>query len=266
MLYQPILSHKNSLRVILDNLGDFPIHKHYEIELLYCIKGSYKIIINNEPYLLNSGEFAFIPCLTAHETIKTNPDSLELLIEAGPLFLENYFDIISSIKPETAVFSKNQNNEIMFNLLDEIVEQKNLIIPNELIIKGNVSKFFGLFIERLSYYKEKEPLKDSVKIKNTKKILDLIHHNYTKPLTVETAAEITGYGKSNFCKIFKNATGQSFHQYLNNYRIERSQFYLKHTDLSVCEIAETVGFNDAKTFCRVFKKCTGLTPKNFSKI
>jgi two-component system response regulator YesN len=45
--------------------------------------------------------------------------------------------------------------------------------------------------------------------------------------------------------------------------VERSKFYLKNSDMAVFEIAETVGFNDSKSFCRVFKENTKQTPKEY---
>ena len=267
MLFQPILNHENSLAVVLENLGDFPLHKHYENEILYCSKGSYKVIINNEPYVLSEGTLAFVQSFIPHETKETEQNSLHLLIEAGPLFLGTFFDSVSSLSMKTPVFGLDDNGigRKIKPLLEEIVEEKKKLLPNELIIRGNVIKLFGLFFEEFSSaepYKEK---KDNIKIKNIEKILDLIYHRYSEKITVDLAAEITGYGKSNFCKIFKNTTGISFHQYLNKYRIERSEFFLKHTDMPVFEIAETVGFNDSKTFCRVFKEMTGCTPTEFQK-
>ncbi len=266
MLYQPILSHENSLTVGLADLGDFPTHKHYEIEVLYCAKGSCKVIINNEPYLLNVGDVAFIPCLVPHETVKTEENSCQLLIEAGPLFLGNHFDRLSSIEMESFVFTLTESEfgKKIKALLDEIIEEKSKFQPNDLIIRGNAAKSFGLVLNEISTEEKSAPKRDKHKINNIEKVLDLIHRNYSEKISVDLAADVAGYGKSNFCKIFKNTTGVTFHQYLNNYRIERSKFFLKHTDMSVSEVAEIVGFSESKTFCRVFKEIMGITPKSFS--
>ena len=267
MLFQPVLNHENSLVVILENMGDFTLHKHYENEILYCTKGSYKVIINNEPYTIKSGTLAFIPSFVPHETKETEKDSLHLLIEAGPLFLGDFFDSVSNLSLNTPILQLNENlfeNKIR-QLLEEIIEEKKNLLPNELIIRGNVTKFFGLFLNEFSTIESDKNKSDTTKIKNIEKVLDLIYHSYSEKITVDLAAEISGYGKSNFCKIFKNTMGISFHKYLNTYRIERSKFFLKHSDMSVFEIAETVGFNDSKTYCRVFKEITGITPKEFSK-
>ena len=54
--------------------------------------------------------------------------------------------------------------------------------------------FESLELEILCYCETKEEA--------LQKALELIHSRYAEPITVEQAADITGYGKSNFCKIF----------------------------------------------------------------
>ncbi len=263
MLFQPILDHENSLAVILDKLGDFTLHKHYENEILYCVKGSYKVIINNEPHILEQGSLAFIQSFVPHETVETDCENRHLLVEAGPLFLGASFDSVSSFPMKSPIFNLDENEfgKRIKPIINEIIEEKEKVTSNELIIRGNVARLFGVFLDEFSVDNLQ---KDVLKINNMEKVLDLIHHSYSETITVEAAAKIAGYGKSNFCKIFKKTTGISFHQYLNRYRIERAEFFLEHSDMSVSEIAEIVGFNDTKTFCRVFRELIGTTPKKFS--
>lgn len=266
MLYQPILNNRNSPIVTLGEIGNFTVHRHYEVELVYSVKGSYKIILNNEPYLLKEGMMIFIPGFMPHEAVATAENSLQLLIEAGPLFLGDYFDEISSIVLKNPVLDlkASEFGKKINIILSEIIEaKKEFTVSNNLIICGNVTKLFGYFAKEFSAESKDVNIKNANKFKNIEKVLDLIHYNFNENLTVEKAALISGYGKSNFCKIFKNITGISFHQYLNNYRIERSKFYLRNSDSAVFEIAEIVGFNDSKSFCRVFKEITDKTPMEY---
>ena len=69
--------------------------------------------------------------------------------------------------------------------------------------------------------------------------------------------------KSYFCNIFKSETGQTFINFLNNYRIEKSKDLLKDLDLSLLDIAHKVGFSNQSYYCTVFKKFTGLTPLKY---
>jgi len=67
------------------------------------------------------------------------------------------------------------------------------------------------------------------------------------------------------CKCFKETTGMTFLDYLNNYRIMRAEWALLHTRDPILQIAVRHGFNNLNTFNRVFKKCKGCTPSDFRK-
>lgn len=54
--------------------------------------------------------------------------------------------------------------------------------------------------------------------------------------------------------------------YLNSFRIEHAKAKLKDSNLSVNEIAYSVGFQDARYFSKLFKKYVGITPKDYRKI
>ncbi|WP_278769906.1 helix-turn-helix domain-containing protein [Eisenbergiella tayi] len=59
---------------------------------------------------------------------------------------------------------------------------------------------------------------------------------------------------------FKEFTGENFSSYLRKLRIEKSKKFLLNTDMSILEISQKVGFEDARRFAKVFKEETGLTP------
>lgn len=48
-------------------------------------------------------------------------------------------------------------------------------------------------------------------------------------------------------------------------KIGRAKYLLEATDLSLAEIADTLGFYDVPYFCKVFKRITGVTPRGFLK-
>ena len=54
-------------------------------------------------------------------------------------------------------------------------------------------------------------------------------------------------------------------QYLNEYRVEKACALLENTAYSVTDAALAVGFDDASYFARVFKKQTGVSPRNYRK-
>ena len=84
-------------------------------------------------------------------------------------------------------------------------------------------------------------------------------------LTVAELAQHTGIGLTLFRRLFRAATRQSPHHYLEEWRIERAAHALAHTDLPIHEIARAVGYEDPYHFSRVFRCLTSLSPLHYRK-
>ncbi|MFC4597224.1 helix-turn-helix transcriptional regulator [Cohnella hongkongensis] len=68
-----------------------------------------------------------------------------------------------------------------------------------------------------------------------------------------------------FCALFKNETGEGFHDYLTAARMEKAKALLSDSHLKTYEIAECVGFKDQRYFSQVFRKHTGMQPGTYRK-
>lgn len=96
-----------------------------------------------------------------------------------------------------------------------------------------------------------------------KKAIGYIYEHFNTPLTLEETAASVHLHPSYFSSLFKQSTGSSFKEYLNMVRIEESKRLLSNTDYSIIDVAVAVGFEDQSYFSEVFKKYTGLTPKQY---
>ena len=84
-------------------------------------------------------------------------------------------------------------------------------------------------------------------------------------LTIEDMANVSGFSSSHFMKYFKNNMGQSFIDYLNDYRLTMaSRMLLASTD-AVLMVAQEAGFDNMSYFNRIFKRKFGLTPREYRK-
>ena len=97
------------------------------------------------------------------------------------------------------------------------------------------------------------------------KAKEYIHTHFKEPITLESLAQHLNLNKSYFCTIFKKVTKDSFCNYINNVRIEESKKLLLNTNLSMLDIALSVGFNSASYFNTIFKKLEGKTPLEYRK-
>ena len=266
MLYEPLRLNDESYIVYIHRPIEYCEHKQSAIELVYCIEGSFDIIINKKTYHMNAGDLAFIPPMTSHKIPKSSPrpENRCVIIIAGAPLLEESFKLLAEKKFPTPVFNLNTpKHEKLRELLTETYHYKQIINEaSPLIVKGNIYKIFGYITENFAFCDtlSSNDIMNTIKIENA---LDYMYSNYSEKITIEEVAKLCGYSKTNFCRIFKNVTGNTFHNILNEHRIKMAQFLLSDNSLSIEEIAHKTGFHDSKSFWRVFKQVAGTTPNRY---
>lgn len=85
------------------------------------------------------------------------------------------------------------------------------------------------------------------------------------PGTIATYAEEAGISENYLSRLVKQSTGRSVGAWIDIVRIQRAKRLLSSTDLSIIDIAASVGVEDQSYFSRLFKKETGTTPSFFRK-
>lgn len=98
---------------------------------------------------------------------------------------------------------------------------------------------------------------------NVNKAIKYIEENYKKQFTLDQVCESININKSYFCTIFKEHTGKTFSHYLSHYRIDKAKELLKNTELSITEVAFTVGYNSVNYFNNNFKRLNNTTPLQY---
>lgn len=81
--------------------------------------------------------------------------------------------------------------------------------------------------------------------------------------SVRYFADKTCLSASYFGDLIKRETGKTAQEYIQQKVIDKSKQYLLGTSQSVSQIAYALGFQYPQHFTRMFKKLTGLTPKEF---
>lgn len=96
-----------------------------------------------------------------------------------------------------------------------------------------------------------------------KTAINYIVKNYANNITLDDVANEVHLNPAYFSTLFKKEVGNSFKEYLNMIRIEESKRLLTNSSYSIVDIAVAVGFEDQSYFSKVFKKYTGITPKQY---
>ena len=90
-----------------------------------------------------------------------------------------------------------------------------------------------------------------------------IQFNYSSDISVDDIANAVGISRSHLYRVFVSNLGQSPIDYLTEYRINEACELIKNTNLSISQIAVSVGFFDQFYFSRVFKKIKKIPPSKY---
>lgn len=96
-------------------------------------------------------------------------------------------------------------------------------------------------------------------------VLRYIEEHLTTQLTVDDLAGICHLQPQYFSEVFSRSFGQPPLRFVNQKRMERAQFFLVNSTISVKEIAHDLGYEDECYFSRMFKRLVGMNPTEYRK-
>lgn len=89
--------------------------------------------------------------------------------------------------------------------------------------------------------------------------------NLDAGISVAEVAEACALSRSHFTRKFKESTLLSPHVWLRQQRVDKAMALLRHSQLSLTQVAMECGFFDQAHFCRVFARSQGMTPLAFKR-
>lgn len=96
------------------------------------------------------------------------------------------------------------------------------------------------------------------------KVQDYIEEHIGETLSIEKLADVAGFSKYHFSRIFQGMLQEPLAHYVNRIRMERALFLLAHrADKNMTDIAYELGFMDSAVFSRSFKNYHGISPKEY---
>lgn len=248
---------------------------HNFCELLYVDRGS--IIVHSENYcgVLNDNQ------MIVHRPNENH--SLECGNSVSPNVIIIGFECMCD---ELEPFSKNPLtlSAEQKKMLSEIMKEGMSVyappydLPNTLEMKKREDYPFGadqlikLRLEMLliSLVRDCKKSQQNTEISadeltEIENIHQYICEHYTEKILLDNICFIFGTNKTSLCSAFKKRYNSTVLNYVNSLRIKDSKALLRQNELSVTQISEKLGFNSIHYFCRVFKKTTGQSPKEYIK-
>ncbi|BBH24377.1 HTH-type transcriptional activator RhaR [Paenibacillus baekrokdamisoli] len=250
-----------------------PMHTHDFIEISYVAEGKGFHYIGDERLLVEKGDVFLIPIGTSHvyRPISTKP--VHEMIVYNCLFSPDVvarfqyahslpFSIERMLSAESSPYRRftDSHHEIKY-VMEKLFKEHTLHLTGyEGIISGYLLQLI-LFLNRL----DKQEDEAHTSYNQLEPILHFISDHFCEAITLEQLANMIPISVSYLQRLFKIATGQTFTEYIQNLRIQKSCELLGYSGLSVMDISSEVGYKDVKFFHALFKKKTGTSPHQYRK-
>lgn len=245
----------------------FLAHWHQEIELIYLRSGSARFCINEHNFTARAGDLVLIDTGDFHYSDSSEmKNELDFLIfdpsVISPLYRHSNYahPLIASEMLKNCGLA-----EELASLFDtahtELQEQKPYY---QEIVTASLRSFWY----RLRRVLPREAMdtsrnRRSHMLEEMQQLLAYMDSHYSEDITLSFAAKKMNFSESYFSRVFKRLMGINFVTYLNMIRVEHAATELKISGNRVLDIALSSGFNNIRTFNRVFKEITGYTPSQF---
>lgn len=260
-----------------DEPAEYALHWHPAIEMIIPLVNKYTVIVGQETYELTPGDIFIIPGGELHHLIAPpSGQRLIYLFDFSLLSQIKGYSYLASYLTQPVLINRSicrpiytEEAEIIAQLCRDYFQNDSL---RDMMIYSKLLAFFVNYVRyRISLEKEniggfssESRQKDLVEKFNT--VFDYLDEHFSEDLTLETVADVAGFSKFHFSRLFKQCSGYNFYDYLCYRRIKSAETLLLKPSLSITEVALQSGFSSLSTFNRTFKKIKGCTPSEYRSL
>ena len=130
----------------------------------------------------------------------------------------------------------------------------------EILLRNTASELWLALLQNMPKLPAEHKGRDRERVRE---MVRYIESNYAGRLALEDVVAVAHIGKSEGARCFKRMLNMSIFEYLIAYRIDRAKEALTRSDKSITEIAQSCGFPSSNYFGKVFRKKTGMMPKEY---
>lgn len=241
-------------------------HWHDAIEIISLTDGELMVSIDGKQYCLQGGDCIILPPYSVHSTLSTKGNSALLL----QIPVDAFSDCLGALIQRKIIcdpFARDRTRmeclKSIRNLLQRIMELQEENGPAAGLKSAGV--LLDILFEIYTGFSESGDISsdyaaDRRNRERLSAVMVYTEEHYQEPVSLSDVAEELHLQVNYFCRIFKENTGMTYLQYLNEYRLGKIYQDLMETDIPLKYLLEKHGFTNYKLFRRMFSDHFGTTP------
>lgn len=253
----------------------YPWHWHSELEISYVVSGCVRASVNEQQYLLRSGDGIFLNQRVLHSYSgggKQQTQMPNILFHPSliygtqdTVYWEKYVKPLT-LSPDFSHMVLRGDVPWQAEILDRARQAFSFLTGEpfgyEFYVRGALSEVLLLMAQKIPAA-TKQPAKNQAENVRVRQMLSYIQLHYTEPLQVQEIADSASVSRRECLRTFRRVTGSSPMQYVIDLRLRKARQLLAETDLPLLEICGLCGFQSQSYFTKLFHQRTGSSPGKY---
>lgn len=232
----------------------YPLHFHDYYAFIYILSGERNYRNNNSVQLIGPGDFLIINPNEKHSCEPIGEQEFEFYeLNVRADFISNFTGQILEITFNNSVIHEETIVNEFLGFIEIFRKEK-----IDSVIEDCLCYFINTLIQEYSY----DTMQETEKIQYVQGVCEYIDLHFSEDILLDTLAKCTDISKYHLLRTFVKEKGMTPHEYLDNVRVQNARIMLEQ-GISSMETAVAVGYYDQSHFSKVFKKYTGLTPRQY---
>ncbi len=243
-------------------------HFHSTYEIFYLMSGQRTFFIQDRTIDVNEGDIVIIsPNILHRTTNRAIPQHERLIINVHERYMTAWLDRDSdplqllADQAFTLISVNEQERGEVEGIARKIIAEITGKLPGFAVYAQTLTTQLLLHCSRLiRRSRSEQPALPSPMHARIFEIVRYINGHYMEEISLHSLAERFYVSPYYLSRFFKEATGFTFVEYLNNVRVKEAKKMLIQSPMKVSAIARKAGFGSVTHFGRVFKQVTGHNP------
>ena len=154
----------------------------------------------------------------------------------------------------------------MLLLFNQVSEYRGSGISAKLFYEAKVNEAVSLVVEHFHRKGKERPRISDNDMDQINSVSAYIKDHAATPLNLEQLSKLACMGQTKLKTCFKLIHGCTITEFIQQARIEQAEFLLSHTNLSIAQTAQIIGYSNASRFSELFKRNVGVLPGEFRQM
>ena len=254
------------------------MHWHEYFEIALCLEGSGRFMFGRREQRIEPGDLFLVDNSQPHVALSDAGGSLRLLLVlfrpeliAAPgcrAFDSGYLAPFRSAD-ERSLERIPRNMPLATELAGILHELAGIAARHDPddrhLLDANLRRALGVLVRHCPAGTADPGLTDSARREQIRPVLSYVEAHCRERVTLDEVAEVVHLSPSRVRHVFRDVSGVGFKEYATRVRLAEAKRLLLATDLSVAEVAQTVGYTNVHQFYTVFHRYFELSPAEYRR-